>query len=115
MPKQKAFSAQQEEDIKKRDDYRCVICGAPVEYIDTIMPPDALQNKANILRNGIAVCEKHYHHQEGFHYQDMGKSMFLELCEIAEAQHDKKTLRFCEDVLKTYEAHDINGHIEWEK
>ena len=109
MPKQKAFSTQQEEDIKKRDNYRCMMCGAPVEYIDTIMPPDALQNKANILRNGIAVCEKHYHNQEGFHYKDMGKSMFLELYEIAEAQHDK-TKNFCRDVFKTYEKHGIDEH-----
>ena len=75
------------------------------------MPPDAFQNKANTLLNGIAVCEKHYHYQEGFHYQDMGKSMFLELYEIAETQNDK-TKNFCGDVFKTYEKHGIDSYVK---
>lgn len=28
---------------------------------------------------------------------------------------DEETMRFCEDVLETYEKHHINDHIEWKR
>lgn len=41
--------------------------------------------------------------------------MFIRLWKTAKKIKDQKMEKFCEEVLKTYEKFDINGHIEWKK
>lgn len=41
--------------------------------------------------------------------------MFIRLWETAKKIGDKKTQKFCEEILKIYETFNVNGHIEWEK
>jgi len=41
--------------------------------------------------------------------------MFIRLWETAKRLGDEKTLKFCEEILNTYEKYNINGHIEWKK
>lgn len=43
------------------------------------------------------------------------KKMFIRLYELAKTLGDEETMRFCEDVLETYERHHINDHIEWKR
>ncbi|MFA3783042.1 hypothetical protein ABRY23_08270 [Melioribacteraceae bacterium 4301-Me] len=41
--------------------------------------------------------------------------MFIHLYELAKSEGNQELLKFCEDVLETYEKHHINDHIAWEK
>jgi len=43
------------------------------------------------------------------------KKMFIRLYELAKAEKNDELLKFCEDVLETYEKYNINGHIVWRK
>ena len=82
-------------------------------HIDHIKPKE-LGGKATI-ENGQILCAQHNFQKKTLKQTETGKKMFIRLYQLAKDENDKKTVRFCEDVLKTYEAHDINGHIEWEK
>ncbi len=57
LQKQSCFTPEQEELIKKQDEYHCVICGAYAEYVDIILPK---VKPENTLLNGVAVCNEHY-------------------------------------------------------
>jgi len=41
--------------------------------------------------------------------------MFIRLYELAKKVENKKLIDFCIDILKVYEQHDINSHINWDK
>ncbi len=41
--------------------------------------------------------------------------MFIRLYELSKIENNKMFQDFCADVLQTYEDHDINGHIEWNR
>lgn len=41
--------------------------------------------------------------------------MFIRLYELAKKENNETLQDFCSDILRTYETHNINGHIEWEK
>ena len=34
---------------------------------------------------------------------------------MAQAEGNTQLIDFCTQVLETFEAHDINGHIEWKR
>jgi len=41
--------------------------------------------------------------------------MFIRLYELAKKEENKELVKFCKDILETYERHNINGHIIWNK
>lgn len=41
------------------------------------------------------------------------KRSFIRMYEKAKADGEEWLVQFCVDVLATYDAHGINGHIEW--
>jgi len=41
--------------------------------------------------------------------------MFIRLYELAKTEKNQKLMRFCADILETYERYGINSHIKWEK
>ncbi len=41
--------------------------------------------------------------------------MFIRLREAAISLGDQDTVKFCEAILKTFDDHGVNGHIEWKK
>ncbi len=43
------------------------------------------------------------------------KRMFVQRYELAKSLGDEDTMRFCEDILETFEKHHINDHIEWKR
>ena len=115
--RRKVFTNKQKEFIKKRDKYRCVICGAGVKegvelHVDHIKPKEL--GGESTIENGQTLCSKHNFQKKVFKQTETGKKMFIRLYEIAKSENDKKTINFCEDILKTFEKHDINGHIKWE-
>lgn len=44
-----------------------------------------------------------------------GLQILLSQYELAKNEKNKELMKFCADVLETYEKHNINGHIIWKK
>lgn len=112
------FTATQKEIIFKRDDYKCVICGRGKKegvdlHIDHIKPKD-FGGEATI-ENGQTLCSQHNFIKKNLKQTETGKKMFIRLYELAKSEKNEKLAEFCANVLETYEKHNINGHIVWEK
>ena len=112
------FTPNQKEEIFKRDNYRCVICGKGkadgVEIQADHIKPKELGGKAEI-ENGQTLCAQHNFQKKYYKQTETGKRMVIRLYELAKKNNDKELLKFCEDVLKVYEKNNINGHIVWKK
>jgi len=112
------FSQSEKEEIFRRDNYRCVICGKGRRdgleiHADHIIPKD-LGGKAEIS-NGQTLCSVHNFRKKNFGQTETGKKMFIHLYELAKNVGDNETIEFCKNILSVYEAHHINDHIEWKK
>lgn len=110
------FTPEQKEEIFKRDNYRCVICGRGPQngyeiHADHIIPKD-LGGKAEIS-NGQTLCSIHNFRKKNYKQTETGKKMFIHLYELSKEIGDKNTMRFCEEVLETFVKHHVNDHIEW--
>lgn len=112
------FSAAQKEVILKRDGYKCVICGRGKKdgvdlQIDHIKPKD-FGGEATI-ENGQTLCAQHNFIKKNLKQTETGKKMFIRLYELAKSEKNEELMNFCMEVLETFEKHDINGHIVWNK
>lgn len=112
------FNSAQKNEIFKRDDYKCVICGKGKNegieiHADHIKPKD-LGGKATV-RNGQTLCAQHNFIKKNLNQTETGKKMFIRLYELSKNLNDKKIQHFCEEILKVYEDNNMNGHIEWKK
>jgi len=110
------FTPDQKEEIFKRDNYRCVICGRGKHsgyeiHADHIKPKD-LGGRAEIS-NGQTLCSIHNFRKKNYGQTETGKKLFIHLYELSEASGDEDTMRFCREILETFEKHHINDHIEW--
>ncbi len=112
------FTPKQKEEIFKRDNYRCVICGRGkadgVEIQADHIKPKELGGEAKI-ENGQTLCAQHNFQKKYYKQTETGKRMFIRLYELAKKNNDKELIAFCEQVLKVYEKNNINGHIVWKK
>ena len=112
------FTTAQKEVILKRDGYKCVICGRGKKegvelQVDHIKPKD-LGGEATI-ENGQTLCSQHNFIKKNLKQTETGKKMFIRLYDLSKSEDNKKLMKFCTDILETYEKHDINGHIVWKK
>jgi hypothetical protein len=112
------FTQAQKEEIMKRDNYRCVVCGKGradgVELqVDHIRPKD-FDGKA-IIENGQTLCAQHNFKKKNYKQTETGKKMFIHLYDLAKKIGDIETLDFCTQILEVFERNDVNGHIEWKK
>jgi len=112
------FSETLKEAIKKRDGYRCVICGVSGDagnklHVDHIKPKDK-GGKAT-LENGQTLCSMHNMRKKNLGQTETGKKMFIRLYDAAAQSGDDALCEFIEDVLSVYEVHSINSHIRWKK
>ena len=112
------FSPAQKAEILKRDAYRCVICGRGKKdgldlHVDHIKPKD-FGGEATI-ENGQTLCSPHNFLKKNLKQTASGKRMFIRLYELAKKERNGELIKFCTDVLETYEKHNINGHIIWGK
>ena len=112
------FTPEQKEEIFKRDNYRCVICGRGRYdgyeiHADHIIPKDR-GGRAEIT-NGQTLCSIHNLKKKNYKQTETGKRMFIHLYKLAKSLGDEKTLKFCQEVLEVFEKHHINDHIEWER
>lgn len=67
------------------------------------------------IENGQVLCGQHNYQKKMLNQTETGKKMFIRLYELAKAEKNEELMKFCADVLQTYERHNINGHIEWKK
>jgi len=112
------FTTAQKEVILERDGYKCVICGRGKKdgvdlHIDHIKPKD-FGGEATI-KNGQTLCSQHNFIKKNLKQTETGKKMFIRLYELAKSENNEELKRFCVDVLETYEEHNINGHIVWDR
>jgi 5-methylcytosine-specific restriction endonuclease McrA len=110
------FTPELKKLILERDGYKCVICGRTEKegyelHVDHILPKDK-GGKAT-LENGQTLCSICNFRKKNYNQTESGKKMFIRLWEAAKRLGDEKTQKFCEDILKTYEKYNVNGHIEW--
>ena len=82
-------------------------------HIDHIKPKDFWGEA--IIENGQTLCSQHNFIKKNLKQTETGKKMFIRLYELAKSEKNEEVMKFCVDVLETYEKHDINGHIVWEK
>jgi 5-methylcytosine-specific restriction endonuclease McrA len=112
------FTPEQKEAIFKRDGYKCVICGRGkkegVELQVDHIKPKYLGGESRI-ENGQTLCAQHNFIKKTLKQTETGKKMFIRLYELAKNEGNQELLKFCKDVLETYEKHNINNHIVWEK
>lgn len=112
------FTEWQKEEIKRRDGYKCVICGRGerdgVElHIDHIKPKE-LGGKASV-ENGQTLCAQHNFMKKTLQQTETGKKMFIRLYELAKAEGEQQLMDFCVAILEVFEGYHINDHIEWER
>lgn len=110
------FTPEQREEIFKRDGYRCVICGRGPHngyeiHADHIIPK-SLGGRAEVV-NGQTLCSIHNFRKKNYKQTETGKKMFIRLYELAKSLGDTDLMRFCEEILETFEKYHINDHIEW--
>jgi len=112
------FTPEQKAVILKRDNYKCVICGRGKKegvelHIDHIKPK-YLGGKA-VIENGQTLCAQHNFIKKSLKQTETGKKMFIRLYELAKKENNMGLIKFCEDILRTYEEHNVNGHIIWKR
>lgn len=112
------FTSAQKKAILERDGYKCVVCGRGLKdgvelHVDHIKPKD--RGGEATIENGQTLCGQHNYQKKMLNQTETGKKMFIRLYDLAKAEKNKELMKFCADVLETYEKHDINGHIEWKK
>ena len=112
------FTSAQKKAILERDGYKCVVCGKGLKdgidlHVDHIKPKD-FGGEATI-ENGQTLCAQHNFIKKNLKQTETGKKMFIRLYELAKSEKNEELMKFCADVLETYEKHNINGHIVWKK
>lgn len=117
-PKLEDFTSAQKEQIFKRDNYRCVICGKGqrdgVEiHADHIKPKD-LGGEAT-LENGQTLCATHNYRKKNLKQTETGKKMFIRLYELAKSEGDPEMEVFCREILEVFEEYEVNDHIGWKR
>ncbi len=115
-PELEDFTSAQREQIFKRDDYRCVICGRGqrdgVEIQADHIKPKDLGGKATI-ENAQTLCATHNFRKKNLGQTETGKRMFIRLYERSESVGDHEMRDFCRNILEVFEEHNINDHVEW--
>ena len=112
------FTEAQKQEIMKRDNFRCVVCGRGREngvelQVDHIKPKD--QGGKATLENGETLCAQHNFQKKNYKQTESGKRFFIRLYEAAKANDDQPLREFCTQILEVYEKNNVNGHIVWEK
>lgn len=112
------FTPEQKEEIFRRDNYQCIVCGLGrkdgIEIHADHIVPRSRGGKAEV-DNGQTLCTAHNLRKKNYKGTESGKRMFIRLYEAAKHLGDQETMKFCADVLEIYERHNINGHIIWNR
>ncbi len=112
------FTPAQKEEIMKRDNYRCVVCGKTVKdgvelQVDHIIP--RARGGTATIENGETMCAKHNFIKKNFDQTEFGKRYFIGLYELAKKNKEKQMQKFFTQILTLYEKNDVDSHIIWER
>jgi len=112
------FTASQKQQILERDGYKCVVCGLGRKeglelHVDHIRPMS--RGGKSEIDNGQTLCSIHNFRKKNYNQTETGKKMFINLLNKSKKLGDEELTNFCEEILKTYDNHNINGHIEWKE
>ena len=111
------FTEQQRQAIFARDNYRCVECGKGREHgVEIHVDHFKAKSKGGraIIDNGQTLCAEHNFLKKKLNATESGKRLFIRLYEVSKADNYTKYINFSKAVLELYDAHDVNGHIEWD-
>ena len=108
------FSSTTKEEIFKKDNYQCVVCGRGIKdgvelCADHIKPKD--KGGTNSVENGQTLCMEHNLMKKNYSQTIAGKKYFIKMYEQAVSNNDKKMIDFCKCVFECYDRHKINSHI----
>lgn len=108
------FPPEIKEEIFRRDNYKCVVCGRDrkdgVEICaDHIKPKD--MGGSNTADNGQTLCTEHNLLKKNYSQTEAGKRYFIKTYEKAVAIGDERMIEFCKQVFDAYNKHNINTHI----
>jgi len=108
------FPLKIKEEILKRDNYRCVVCGRSKKegvelVVDHIKPKD--RGGTNDIENGQTLCTEHNLIKKNYSQTEAGKRYFIKMYKNAMDNDDRRTINFCKCVFECYDKHGINGHI----
>ncbi|MGB9699286.1 MAG: HNH endonuclease [Thermodesulfobacteriota bacterium] len=109
------FPPEIKEEIFRRDNYRCVVCGRGKEdgveiCADHIKPKD--KGGDNSLENGQTLCMEHNLIKKNYSQTEAGKRYFIKMYKQALLNNDEKMIKFCADIFDIYNQHKINSHIK---
>jgi len=109
------FTPEVKEEIFKRDNYKCVVCGRGIKdgveiCADHIKPKD--KGGANTIDNGQTLCMEHNLMKKNYSQTEAGKRYVIKIYEQAVACKDEKMIKFCQEIFDVYNKFKINGHIK---
>lgn len=108
------FPPEIKEEIFRRDNYKCVVCGRGIEDGVEICAdhkrPKHLGG-GNTLDNGQTLCAEHNLLKKNYSQTEAGKRYFIKIYEDAVAIGDERMVKFCTEVFDVYNEHGINRHI----
>jgi hypothetical protein len=112
------FTPTQKEEIMKRDNYRCVVCGRGIKdgvelQVDHIKSKD--QGGKATIDNGQTLCAQHNFQKKNYKQTESAKRYFIHLYQMAKAINDIQTQKFCAEILEVYERNKVNDHIAWSR
>lgn len=110
-----AFSDEIKEEIFKRDNYKCVVCGRGINegleiHADHIIPFN--KGGDNSVNNGQTLCSEHNLLKKTYSETELGKKLIIKLYKEAKRNNDEKMIKFCEAIFDVYNHFKINGHIK---
>lgn len=108
------FTPEIKEEIFKRDNYKCVVCGRGREdgieiCADHKIPKD--KGGSNTVENGQTLCAQHNLIKKNYSQTEAGKKYFIKLYETAFEKKDLRMVGFCKSVFDVYNTYKINSHI----
>jgi hypothetical protein len=108
------FAPEVKEEIFKRDNYRCVVCGRGREdgveiCADHKTPKD--KHGPSTVDNGQTLCAEHNLLKKNYSQTELGKRFVIKIYQDAVAAGDERMIRFCRGIFDVYDKHAINTHI----
>jgi 5-methylcytosine-specific restriction endonuclease McrA len=113
------FSPETKREALERDQYKCVICGLGKAdgvdlQIDHILPRS--KGGDATIGNAQTLCAPHNFSKKNLSQIEHGKKMFIKLRDktlaLVESEERANLLKFYQDILKVYEKHKIDDHLD---
>ena len=108
------FPADVMEEIFRRDNYRCVVCGLGREDgVEICADHRRAKNQGGTpdLDNGQTLCYPHNLLKKKYSMTEAGKRFVINIYNNAVRNEDENMIAFCSEILDTYDRYDVDTHI----